>query len=61
LATLAVCLAGLVIGDPHPPGRMALDEVDRTAELNAAVEIDGTGHRLRIGFAPLGAVLQPEG
>ena len=60
LAALALGLAGLVIGDPHQPGGMALDEIDRSAELNAAVEVDGAGYRLRIGLPPLGPVLEPE-
>ena len=55
---LAVRLSGLVIGDPHQPRRMALDQVDRTAKLDAAVEIDRAGHRLRIGLTSLGPMLQ---
>ena len=51
--SFSVSLAGLVIGDPDVPGRMAFDQVDRAAELNAAVEIDRLGHRMRVGLSPL--------
>src|SRR4029077_8326408 len=40
---------------------MTLHEVDRSAKLNAAVEVDGAGYRLRIGRPPLRSVLQSEG
>ena len=40
---------------------MSLDKVNRSTKLNAAVKVDGAWHRLRVGLAPLGPVLQPEG
>jgi hypothetical protein len=45
LSVFCVGLAGFVIADPNVSGRVALDEVDGAAELNATVEVDrfGTG------------------
>ena len=40
---------------------MTLDEVDRPAKLDAAVKLDGIGHRPRVGLAALEAMRQPEG
>ena len=40
---------------------MALDEVDRAAKLNAAVKLDGIGHRPRVSAAlPISPVRQSE-
>ena len=47
----AIELAALVIGDAEEPARVALDEVDRTAQFDAAFKFDGIGHRARIGLA----------
>lgn len=39
---------------------MPLDQINRAAELDAAIEIHCARHGLRIGLAPLGPRLQTE-
>src|SRR5262249_17694358 len=51
LPVFSISLAGLVIADANAARRMALDEVDRTAHLDAAVEIHLFGTRMRVGLS----------
>jgi hypothetical protein len=45
LARLSLWLAGFVIRYSDKAGWMAFNEIDRATELNAAVEVYGSGHR----------------
>jgi hypothetical protein len=52
--------SGLVIDNPEQPTWMALNEIDRAAKLDAAVQLNSVRHRSKVCFAPIDIPRQAE-